>query len=86
MLRIILSVTFFAVGQQDEDPPSFRDLFKRMPGVRLSAIIGTHIPKSNVEDCARRCVSNSEFNCKSFDFDSQLKVRKHVKYDSYKIS
>lgn len=49
---------------------TFRNLYARMPELRLSAPPSRVVSNISTEACARTCVEEAAFECKSFDVDN----------------
>ncbi|XP_025113966.1 uncharacterized protein LOC112575994 isoform X2 [Pomacea canaliculata] len=49
---------------------TFRNLYARMPELRLSAPPSRVVSNISTEECARTCVEEAAFECKSFDVDN----------------
>ena len=56
------------------DLKTFRSLFYRSSNKQLSAITAKFITNSTVGTCADHCVKETEFQCRSFDFDNSVKA------------
>ncbi|ELU14666.1 hypothetical protein CAPTEDRAFT_192306 [Capitella teleta] len=54
----------------DTSSRAFRSFFARTPGQRLSSIHSDFITNKSVDACAEKCVQNTHFRCKSFDYDN----------------
>ena len=54
-------------------PLSYRHLFQRDSGRRLSARPARQYHESTIEACASACVMETSFLCKSFDLDNTLR-------------
>ncbi|KAK6195131.1 hypothetical protein SNE40_000617 [Patella caerulea] len=59
-----------------------------MPLLQLSAIPAREITNATVELCSKQCVQETEFECKSFDFDNSFKkcyLHNHTHEDAFAI-
>jgi hypothetical protein len=50
---------------------SFRGLYSRHSDMRLTSLPRDQVSQVTVEECARRCVTEVGFDCKSFDYSNK---------------
>ena len=68
LLYLIHALTFLDFSDK---PPIFRGLFIREPSRRLSSVPSAQLHNSSIEHCASACVRQTNFQCKSFDFNNR---------------
>lgn len=52
------------------DGSTYRKLYERVSDHRLSSVVGRQITNISVDECATYCIRETDFECKSFDFDN----------------
>ncbi|GAB1600758.1 uncharacterized protein LOC106869508 [Argonauta hians] len=57
----------------DHYRPAYEKLFHRLPNHVVTLQHNLKIPGVSVEECARRCILETRFNCRGFDFERKLK-------------
>lgn len=59
--------------QVDHYRPAYEKLFHRLPNHVVTLQHNLKVPGVSVEECARRCILETRFNCRGFDYERKLK-------------